>query len=130
MRGMNRQQRREIQNMSKKQLLEKLPGYYCQCYDEGVKDSFMALLLKLHDEFDFGNEEILKLAELNKKVYMLNSFDLSLDQKLEFIELIEDNEIAKNRLKEIINNDLENEFDFDSLMDYLKKQEKKNSLNI
>jgi len=58
---MNRQQRREMQNMSKKQLLEKIPGYYCQCYDEGVKDSFMAILLKLHDEFDFGNEETLKL---------------------------------------------------------------------
>ena len=61
MRGMNRQQRREMQNMSKKQLLEKIPGYYCQCYDEGVKDSFMAMLLKLHDEFDFGNDEILRL---------------------------------------------------------------------
>ena len=58
---MNRQQRREMQNMSKKQLLEKIPGYYCQCYDEGVKDSFMAILLKLHDEFDFGNEETMKL---------------------------------------------------------------------
>ena len=63
MRGMNRQQRREMQNMSKKQLLEKIPGYYCQCYDEGVKDSFMAMLLKLHDEFDFGNEEVLKLLQ-------------------------------------------------------------------
>ena len=61
MRGMNRQQKREMQNMSKKQLLEKLPSYYCQCYDEGIKDSFMAILLKLHDEFDFGNEEILRL---------------------------------------------------------------------
>ena len=61
MRGMNRNQRREMQNMSKKQLLEKLPGYYCQCYDEGVKDSFMAILLKLHDEFNFGNDETLKL---------------------------------------------------------------------
>lgn len=61
MRGMNRQQKREMQNMSKKQLLEKLPSYYCQCYDEGVKDSFMAILLKLHDEFNFGNDETLKL---------------------------------------------------------------------
>ena len=47
--------------MSKKQLLEKIPGYYCQCYDEGCRDSFMAILLKLHDEFDFGNDEILRL---------------------------------------------------------------------
>ena len=61
MRGMNRTQRREMQNMSKKQLLEKLPSYYCQCYDEGVRDSFMAILLKLHDEFNFGNDETLKL---------------------------------------------------------------------
>ena len=61
MRGMNREQRREFQNMSKKQLLQKIPAYYCRCYDEGLKDSFMALLLKLHDEFNFGNEEILRL---------------------------------------------------------------------
>lgn len=63
MRGMNRTQRREMQNMSKKQLLEKLPGYYCQCYDEGVRDSFMAILLKLHDEFGFGNERTLRLLK-------------------------------------------------------------------
>lgn len=63
MRGMNRQQRREMQNMSKKQLLEKLPGYYCQCYDEGVRDSFMAILLKLHDEFSFGNERTMRLLK-------------------------------------------------------------------
>ena len=63
MRGMNRQQRREVQNMSKKQLLEKLPGYFVQCYDEGVRDSFMALLLKLHDEFSFKNEDVLKLLQ-------------------------------------------------------------------
>ena len=60
-RGMNRQQRRETQNMSKKQLLERLPSYFVQCYDEGVKDSFMAMLLKLRDKFDFGNDEILRL---------------------------------------------------------------------
>ena len=63
MRGMNREQRREVANMKKEQLLKKLPGYFCRCYDEGVKDSFMALLLKLHDEFDFGNEETLKLLQ-------------------------------------------------------------------
>ena len=60
-RGMNREQRRELQNMKKDQILKKIPGYFCQCYDEGVKDSFMAILLKLHDEFNFGNDETLKL---------------------------------------------------------------------
>lgn len=63
MRGMNREQRREVANMKKEQLVKKLPNYFCRCYDEGVKDSFMALLLKLHDEFDFGNEETLKLLQ-------------------------------------------------------------------
>lgn len=60
-RGMNREQRRELQNMKKEQILKKIPGYFCRCYDEGVRDSFMAILLKLHDEFNFGNDETLKL---------------------------------------------------------------------
>ncbi len=64
MRGLNREERRELQNMKKEQLLKKLPGYYCRCYDEGVKDSFMAVLLKLHDEFDFDNAQIMKLLEV------------------------------------------------------------------
>ena len=58
---MNREQRRELQNMKKDQILKKIPGYFCRCYDEGVKDSFMAILLKLHDEFQFGNERTLRL---------------------------------------------------------------------
>ena len=62
-RGMNREQRRELQNMKKDQILKKIPGYFCQCYDEGVKDSFMAILLKLHDEFGFGNERMLRLLK-------------------------------------------------------------------
>lgn len=63
MRGMNRTQRRELQNMKKDKILERLPGYFCQCYDEGVRDSFMAILLKLHDEFGFGNERTLRLLK-------------------------------------------------------------------
>lgn len=60
-RGMNREQRRELRGMKKDKILERLPSYFVQCYDEGVKDSFMAILLKLHDEFNFGNDETLKL---------------------------------------------------------------------
>lgn len=66
MRGMNRTQRRELQNMKKDKILERLPGYFVQCYDEGVRDSFMAILLKLHDEFGFGNERIQRLLKASE----------------------------------------------------------------
>ena len=58
---LNREAKRKYQNMSKKQLLEHMPLHYNEAYNDGVRDSFMALLLKLHDEFDFGNDEINKL---------------------------------------------------------------------
>ena len=62
-RGMNREQRRELRGMKKDKILERLPSYFCQCYDEGVKDSFMAIILKLHDEFGFGNDRTLRLLK-------------------------------------------------------------------
>lgn len=47
--------------MNKKQLIEHMPLHYNEAYNDGVRDAFMSLLLKLHDEFNFGNDETLKL---------------------------------------------------------------------
>lgn len=58
---LNRESKRKYLAMNKKQLLEHMPLHYNEAYNDGVRDAFMSLLLKLHDEFDFGNEEILRL---------------------------------------------------------------------
>ena len=84
-------------------------------------------IFDLIEYWNKNDEEILKLNELNRKMC---SFDLNDDQKLELIEILKNNEIALNRLIQIIDNQLESNFDFESLMNYLKKIEKKNLLNI
>ena len=76
------------------------------------------------------DQELLELLELNKKVYLLSTFDLNLNQKLDLSEVLKDNEITKNKLIQIVENNLESNYDFDSLMQYLKKKEKKNLINI
>lgn len=59
--NINRSTRRYIKNLKKDDFIDYLSRYALECYNDGVRDSFMALLLKLHDEFDFGNDEINKL---------------------------------------------------------------------
>ena len=59
--SLNRTERRMIQNLPKDKLQSWLDTYAMTMYNDGVKDAFMSLLLKLHDEFDFGNDEINKL---------------------------------------------------------------------
>lgn len=60
---LNRESKRKYQNMSKKQLLEHMPLHYNEAYNDGVRDAFMSVLLKLHDEFQFGNERIFRLLK-------------------------------------------------------------------
>ena len=60
---LNRQMRRQYENMSKKQLLAHMPLHYQEAYNEGVRDSYMSLLLKLRDEFGFGNDRIMRLLK-------------------------------------------------------------------
>ena len=60
---LNREAKRKYQNMSKKQLLEHMPLHYNEAYNDGVRDAFMSLLLKLHDEFSFGNERTMRLLK-------------------------------------------------------------------
>ena len=63
---LNREAKRKYQNMSKKQLLEHMPLHYNEAYNDGVRDSFMSLLLKLHDEFGFGNDRIARLLKASE----------------------------------------------------------------
>ena len=63
---LNREAKRKYQNMSKKQLLEHMPLHYNEAYNDGVRDAFMRLLLKLHDEFDFDNERTEKLLKASE----------------------------------------------------------------
>ena len=60
---LNRESKRKYQNMSKKQLLENMPLHYNEAYNDGCRDAFLSLLLKLHDEFQFGNERIFRLLK-------------------------------------------------------------------
>lgn len=63
---LNRELKRKYMNMSKKQLLEHMPLHYNEAYNDGVRDAFMSLLLKLHDEFDFDNEKTFKLLKASE----------------------------------------------------------------
>ncbi len=63
---LNRESKRKYLAMNKKQLLEHMPLHYNEAYNDGVRDSFMSLLLKLHDEFGFGNERIERLLKASE----------------------------------------------------------------
>ena len=63
---LNRELKRKYLAMNKKQLLEHMPLHYNEAYNDGVRDSFMSLLLKLHDEFGFGNERIERLLKASE----------------------------------------------------------------
>lgn len=63
---LNRELKRKYMNMSKKQLLEHMPLHYNEAYNDGVRDAFMSLLLKLHDDFDFDNEKTFKLLKASE----------------------------------------------------------------
>jgi len=60
---LNRTERRYIQNLNKDKLQVWLDEYAVAMYNDGVRDAFMSLLLKLRDEFGFGNERIERLLK-------------------------------------------------------------------
>lgn len=60
---LNREEKRWFHNQKKEKIIEKIPQIYLESYNDGVRDSFMSLLLKLHDEFDFDNERTFKLLK-------------------------------------------------------------------
>lgn len=51
--------------MNGEKLTEWINMYGQEMYQDGMRDSFMSLLLKLHDEFGFGNQRIERLLELS-----------------------------------------------------------------
>lgn len=63
---LNRESKRKYLAMNKKQLLEHMPLHYNEAYNDGVRDSFMSLLLKLHDDFNFDNEMTFKLLKASE----------------------------------------------------------------
>lgn len=62
----NREERRGFYKMSKEQLIAKMPRYYMESYNDGVRDAFLSLLLKLKDEFGFDNDKIQKLLKASE----------------------------------------------------------------
>ena len=62
---LNREQRRLIKNLKRDKLDVWVNEYGMAMYADGMRDSFLSLLLKLHDEFGFGNERIKRLLELS-----------------------------------------------------------------
>ena len=66
MKTLNRAQRRYIKGLNKDQLISWLAQYGQEMYNDGVKDAFMSLLLKLHDDFGFGNDRIQRLLKASE----------------------------------------------------------------
>ena len=63
MQQLSRAKRREIQNYKKEKFEVWLNEYAVTNYNAGVRDAFMSLLLKLHDEFGFGNDRTMRLLK-------------------------------------------------------------------
>lgn len=59
----NREERRQLHKKSKEKIIEEMPRYYMESYNDGVRDAFMSILLKLRDEFGFGNDRIQRLLK-------------------------------------------------------------------
>lgn len=59
----NREERRKLHKMSKEKIIEEMPRYYMESYNDWVRDAFMSILLKLRDEFGFGNDRIQRLLK-------------------------------------------------------------------
>lgn len=62
----NREERRKLHKMTKEQIIAQMPGYYMESYNDGVRDAFMSILLKLRDEFGFGNDRIQRLLKASE----------------------------------------------------------------
>ena len=79
---LNRTERRHIQNLKKDDLQKWLDEYAVTMYNDGVRDAFMSLLLKLHDEFGFGNDRINRLlhaCEMSMQMCMSGEDDVNHD---------------------------------------------------
>ena len=61
----NRDTIRTVKSFSNDRLRAWLQEYGFAMYQDGKRDALLALSLKLHDEFNFTNEDIAKLLELS-----------------------------------------------------------------
>ena len=62
----NREERRKLHKMSKEQIIAQMPRYYMESYNDGVRDAFLSMLLKLKDEFAFDNDKIQRLLKASE----------------------------------------------------------------
>ena len=79
----------------------------------------------LNDLLDILDSECLLLIS---QLFENNTLELA--ELAELVEFLNNNELARARLTEIVDNHLENEFNFDSLMLHLSKKEKKTLINV
>lgn len=91
------------------------------CKERDIHSIFDVIDYKINE----NNEELLKLNELNKIMYSLNSFNLNKEQKLNLIEVIQNSEFAQNTLKQLVENNLQDQYNFETLEDLLTKDDKK-----
>ena len=59
----NREERRKLHKLTKEQIIAQMPRFYMESYNDGVRDAFLTLLLKLRDEYGFGNDRIQRLLK-------------------------------------------------------------------
>lgn len=64
-RPVNRETLRQIKRMDAARFYAWLNEYCRASYEDGLRDGTLSMLLKLHDEYGFGNERIRRLIELS-----------------------------------------------------------------
>lgn len=62
---MNREQRRLLKSMKGDKLELWVNRYGESLYHEGARDAMLTLIFKLHDEFNFDNEQVDKLLSMS-----------------------------------------------------------------
>ena len=87
MRKLNREQKRQIQNTKKADLIPKIERLYVDSYNEGVRDGSLTILLALRDRFDFGNERIKRVLE-HCTIYMqgIHNHEIDADEICETLK--------------------------------------------
>lgn len=71
------------------------------------------------------SKDILKLNELNRKTYMLNDFNLTENERDELRDSIQNDEVARNRMISLVENNLQDQYSFNQLKNLLTKDNDK-----
>ena len=94
----------------------------------GAKDAFFD---RLDENLSYADEQ--STANLRKfvKIYkFIQNSNLDANQKDEVLTILKNNSAAQNKLSYLIDTNLEETLDFESLQVHLKKSDRKNALNI